>query len=170
VLALAERHGARMVDLKFTDLPGTWQAVAGEDLIGNLDGSAVDGVGRARDSQDRYAFAQSSAGASCGVPVYGSGPTRAIGLDAEPYQVRAWSGITGGGSSPLRRIAKALQRQGFRRCGLRWGTFRGNRFGNIAPIGEEPGAGAIQRRADSLRLDGPGAKPDQVDNLGRAPM
>ena len=25
VLALAERHGARMVDLKFTDLPGTWQ-------------------------------------------------------------------------------------------------------------------------------------------------
>ena len=23
VLALAERHGARMVDLKFTDLPGT---------------------------------------------------------------------------------------------------------------------------------------------------
>jgi glutamine synthetase len=25
VLALAERHGAQMVDLKFTDLPGTWQ-------------------------------------------------------------------------------------------------------------------------------------------------
>src|ERR687885_691981 len=25
VLALAERHAARMVDLKFTDLPGTWQ-------------------------------------------------------------------------------------------------------------------------------------------------
>jgi glutamine synthetase len=25
VFALAERHGARMVDLKFTDLPGTWQ-------------------------------------------------------------------------------------------------------------------------------------------------
>ena len=25
VLDLAQRHGARMVDLKFTDLPGTWQ-------------------------------------------------------------------------------------------------------------------------------------------------
>src|SRR5215218_1249619 len=25
VLALAERHGAQMVDLKFTDMPGTWQ-------------------------------------------------------------------------------------------------------------------------------------------------
>ena len=25
VLDLASRHGARMVDLKFTDLPGTWQ-------------------------------------------------------------------------------------------------------------------------------------------------
>src|ERR671924_1848212 len=25
VLELAERHGARMVDLKFTDMPGTWQ-------------------------------------------------------------------------------------------------------------------------------------------------
>ena len=25
VFDLAQRHGARMVDLKFTDLPGTWQ-------------------------------------------------------------------------------------------------------------------------------------------------
>ena len=25
VLDLAKRHGARLVDLKFTDLPGTWQ-------------------------------------------------------------------------------------------------------------------------------------------------
>jgi hypothetical protein len=33
-------------------------AVAGEDLIGDLDGSAVDGVGRAKDWQDRDAFAQ----------------------------------------------------------------------------------------------------------------
>src|ERR671938_566867 len=27
VLALAQEHGVRMVDLKFTDLPGTWQHV-----------------------------------------------------------------------------------------------------------------------------------------------
>src|ERR671933_1598820 len=28
VLALAQEHGVRMVDFKFTDLPGTWQHVA----------------------------------------------------------------------------------------------------------------------------------------------
>ena len=27
VLALAQEHGVRMVDFKFTDLPGTWQHV-----------------------------------------------------------------------------------------------------------------------------------------------
>ena len=27
VLALAKEHGVRMVDFKFTDLPGTWQHV-----------------------------------------------------------------------------------------------------------------------------------------------
>jgi glutamine synthetase len=47
VLALAERHGARMVDLKFTDLPGTWQhmgmALASLDEDAFADGIGFDG-------------------------------------------------------------------------------------------------------------------------------
>src|SRR5512132_4698239 len=44
VLALAERHGARMVDLKFTDLPGTWQHMG--MALGSLDEEALtDGIG-----------------------------------------------------------------------------------------------------------------------------
>ena len=44
VLALAERHGARMVDLKFTDLPGTWQHMG--MALASLDEEALtDGIG-----------------------------------------------------------------------------------------------------------------------------
>src|SRR4051794_6443398 len=44
VLALAERHGARMVDLKFTDLPGTWQHMG--MALESLDEEALaDGIG-----------------------------------------------------------------------------------------------------------------------------
>src|ERR671916_2295564 len=44
VLALAERHGARMVDLKFTDLPGTWQHMG--MALASLDAEALaDGIG-----------------------------------------------------------------------------------------------------------------------------
>src|SRR5918912_1947426 len=40
VLALAQEHGVRMVDFKFTDLPGTWQHVALS--INSLDEEAFD--------------------------------------------------------------------------------------------------------------------------------
>ena len=44
VLALAERHGAQMVDLKFTDLPGTWQHMG--MALASLDEEALtDGIG-----------------------------------------------------------------------------------------------------------------------------
>ena len=44
VLALAERHGAHMVDLKFTDLPGTWQHMG--MALKSLDEEALtDGIG-----------------------------------------------------------------------------------------------------------------------------
>src|SRR5919199_4116079 len=47
VLALAERHRARMVDLKFTDLPGTWQhmgmALESLDVEALTDGIGFDG-------------------------------------------------------------------------------------------------------------------------------
>src|SRR5919108_3958755 len=44
VLALAQEHGVRMVDLKFTDLPGTWQHVGMS--IHSLDEDAfVEGLG-----------------------------------------------------------------------------------------------------------------------------
>ena len=44
VLALAERHGALMVDLKFTDLPGTWQHMG--MALASLDEEALtDGIG-----------------------------------------------------------------------------------------------------------------------------
>ena len=44
VLALAERHGTRMVDLKFTDLPGTWQHMG--MALASLDEEALaDGIG-----------------------------------------------------------------------------------------------------------------------------
>jgi glutamine synthetase len=52
VLALAQEHGVRMVDFKFTDLPGTWQhlglsihALAEEDFTEGLgfDGSSIRG-------------------------------------------------------------------------------------------------------------------------------
>lgn len=44
VLALAERHGARMVDLKFTDLPGTWQHM-GMALESLDDEAFAEGIG-----------------------------------------------------------------------------------------------------------------------------
>ena len=44
VFDLAERHGARMVDLKFTDLPGTWQHMG--MALKSLDEEALsDGIG-----------------------------------------------------------------------------------------------------------------------------
>src|SRR3954471_15324025 len=44
VLALGRRHGARMVDLKFTDLPGTWQHMG--MALGSLDEEALaEGIG-----------------------------------------------------------------------------------------------------------------------------
>ena len=44
VLDLAERHGARMVDFKFTDLPGTWQHMG--MALASLDEEALtDGIG-----------------------------------------------------------------------------------------------------------------------------
>ena len=44
MFALAERHGARMVDLKFTDLPGTWQHMG--MALQTLDEEAfADGIG-----------------------------------------------------------------------------------------------------------------------------
>jgi glutamine synthetase len=44
VFELASRHGARMVDLKFTDLPGTWQHMG--MALGTLDEeSFADGIG-----------------------------------------------------------------------------------------------------------------------------
>ena len=46
VLALAERHGARMVDLKFTDLPGTWQHMG--MALASLDEEALDRWDRLR--------------------------------------------------------------------------------------------------------------------------
>src|SRR4051794_16860731 len=44
VLELAQRHGARMVDLKFTDLPGTWQHMG--MALASLDEEALsEGIG-----------------------------------------------------------------------------------------------------------------------------
>src|ERR671930_253425 len=44
VFTLAERHGARMVDLKFTDMPGTWQHMG--MALSTLDEEAfADGIG-----------------------------------------------------------------------------------------------------------------------------
>ena len=44
VLTLAERHGAQMVDLKFTDLPGTWQHMG--MALASLDEEALsEGIG-----------------------------------------------------------------------------------------------------------------------------
>src|SRR5215212_6923241 len=44
VLSLAERHRAQMVDLKFTDLPGTWQHMG--MALASLDEEALtDGIG-----------------------------------------------------------------------------------------------------------------------------
>src|SRR5512133_664532 len=52
VLALAQEHGVRMVDFKFTDLPGTWQHIGlsihalDEDAFGEglgFDGSSIRG-------------------------------------------------------------------------------------------------------------------------------
>ena len=44
VLDLAERHEARMVDLKFTDLPGTWQHMG--MALESLDADAfTEGIG-----------------------------------------------------------------------------------------------------------------------------
>ena len=52
VLALAQEHGVRMVDFKFTDLPGTWQHLGlsvqalDEDLFAEglgFDGSSIRG-------------------------------------------------------------------------------------------------------------------------------
>src|SRR3954454_25285520 len=44
VFDLAQRHGVTMVDLKFTDLPGTWQHMG--MALGNLDEEAIaEGIG-----------------------------------------------------------------------------------------------------------------------------
>ena len=44
VLALAQEHGVRMVDFKFTDLPGTWQHL-GLSIHALDEGAFTEGLG-----------------------------------------------------------------------------------------------------------------------------
>src|SRR5215211_2084912 len=105
--------------------------------------------------------------------LYSASP-RADGGIGRRARLRAWSGITG-----WRFESSSAHRESPANAGLSslWASWRAIPWQQLwqhrPTVGpqfvESPGTGATRCRAEGMRLDGLGAKPDQVDGLGRDP-